>query len=455
MIRKIREKFENFIDNNLSSDIHEFKPAIVEIQDQPISPAGRFISWIFCLIILIAFVWSYFAKIDIIATSQGKIVPIGSTKIVQSSYDGMIKSINIKEGKFVKKGELILEFDNESYKSENESLEKSLASEKVKYNRAMNLIKYYENKKIIELPIVKEKTISPKMQKMLFEQEYKDFESSVAMLKESLIQKTHELENIKSSMLNYKDTLKINELRAKKYKGLMEQKISSEIEYLNFEERRIREKNEYEALINKQKQVESNILELKEKIQFELIENKKKQLLVAEESFNNMNKLEEDINKNNLMIKYSQIKSPVNGFIQELNVHTIGGVLEKGQEILKIVEENSDIEIETYILSKDIGFIQKGMEVEIKVDSFLFTKYGIVKGIVDNISEDAIQDEKMGLVYKTKIKMLDKEMNIEGKKIKLSYGMSITSEIKTGTRTVLEFFLSPITKALDESVKER
>lgn len=155
------------------------------------------------------------------------------------------------------------------------------------------------------------------------------------------------------------------------------------------------------------------------------------------------------------MIKYSKIISPVDGYIQELKFHTIGGVMEQAQEILKIVEDKSDIEVETMILSKDIGFVHRGMEVAIKVDSFLFTKYGLIHGTVINISEDAIKDEKMGLVYKTKIKLNEKTVHVEGKEIDLSYGMGVTSEIKTGTRTVMEFFLSPIMKKMNESINER
>ena len=129
--------------------------------------------------------------------------------------------------------------------------------------------------------------------------------------------------------------------------------------------------------------------------------------------------------------------------------------MEQAQEILKIVEDKSDIEVETLVLSKDIGFVEKDMNVAIKVDSFLFTKYGLVHGKVINISEDAIKDEKLGLVYKTKIKLNEKTISIDGKSIELSYGMGVTTEIKTGTRTVIEFFLSPIMKTMNESINER
>lgn len=452
---KIKNKIEHFFDVTLAKDIHQFKPAIIAIQDDPASPAGRLVAWTLCLIILIAIVWSCIAKIDIIATATGQIVPVGNTKVVQSHIDATIRTIKIKEGDFVKKGELLIELDDESYTSEKESLEKMLAAETVKYNRANAMLNYIDKKIIEKLMFVDGKSISPRIQEMLFEEEYKDLESSLSMLKEMIDQKKYELESVVNNINHYKQTVNLTEIRAKKFKGLLEQKVSSELEYMEFDEKRIREKNELISLISRERQTKANIKELEEKVKYTVIENKKRQLTTLEESFNKINKIKEEINKNEIMIKYSKIISPVDGYIQELKFHTIGGVMEQAQEILKIVEDKSDIEVETMILSKDIGFVHRGMEVAIKVDSFLFTKYGLVHGTVTNISEDAIKDEKMGLVYKTTIKLNKKTVHVEGKEIDLSYGMGVTSEIKTGTRTVIEFFLSPIMKKMNESINER
>lgn len=451
----IKNKIEHFFDVKLAKDVHQFKPAIVAIQDEPASPVGRMVAWILCLIILSAIIWSCIAKIDIIATATGQIVPIGNTKVVQAHIDATIKNIKIKEGDFVQKGDLLIELDDDQYTSEKESLEKMLAAETVKYNRATAMLNYIDKKVVDKLPIVEIKSITPQLQEMLFVQEYKDLESSISMLNEMVDQKKYELESVVNNINHYKQTVNLTEIRAKKFKGLLEQKVSSELEFMEFEEKRIREKNELNTLISREKQTAANIKELNEKIKYTTIENKKRQLATIEESFNNINKLKEEINKNEILIKYSKIVSPVNGYVQELKFHTIGGVMEQAQEVLKIVEDKSDIEVETMILSKDIGFVHKGMEVAIKVDSFLFTKYGLVHGTVINISEDAIKDEKMGLVYKTKIKLNEKSINVDGKNIDLSYGMGVTSEIKTGTRTVMEFFLSPIIKKMNESINER
>lgn len=453
--KKIKSAIEHFFDVTLARDVHQFKPSVVAIQEEPASPSGRIVAWILCLIILSTIIWSCIAKIDIIATSQGQIVPIGSTKVIQSHIDATINKIYIKEGDYVEKGDVLIDLDNETYVSEKKSLEKLLTAEKIKYNRSYSMLNYID-KGIIDPPkLENENGLSIEMQKLLFEEEYKDLKSSLMILKEGLEQKKYELESIKNNIQHYKQTLTIIESRAKRIKTLLDQKASSEMEFMEFEEKRIREQNELNTLSSKEKQIKSNIIEIEQKISYTIIENKKKQLSTLEESFNNINKITEDLNKNEVFMKYSKIVAPVNGYVQELKFHTNGGVMEQAQEILKIVEDKSDIEVETLVLSKDIGFVEKDMNVAIKVDSFLFTKYGLVHGKVINISEDAIKDEKLGLVYKTKIKLNEKTISIDGKSIELSYGMGVTTEIKTGTRTVIEFFLSPIMKTMNESINER
>lgn len=455
LYEKLKNKVEIFFDKTLITDIHQFKPSIVEVQDSPASPFGRAVAWILCLIIFIAILWSCMANIDIIAVSQGKIVPVGNTKIIQSNIDGTIKSIKVKDGSYVKKGDILIELDTESLSADLNSLIKQFEAESVKLRRSNSMLLYID-KGLIEKPKYEDlKSINNEMQQLLFIEEYKDLESSLNMLQDSLNQKNHELNNINKNIEHYTKTLDMMKDRSRRIKILLDKDMASKMEYMEFEEKQIREQNELDNLNSKKNQTLSIINEIKEKIIFTKIENKKKHLLQVEESFNLINRINEEIQKNKVVTKYSNIKAPVSGIVQELKFHTVGGVIEMAQEVLKIVEENSDIEVEAFILGKDIGFIKKGLPVAVKIDSFLFTKYGVVDGIVENISEDAISDEKLGLIYKTKVRLLEKEINVDGKKIKLSYGMGVTAEIKTGTRKVIEFFLSPITKAANESIRER
>lgn len=129
--------------------------------------------------------------------------------------------------------------------------------------------------------------------------------------------------------------------------------------------------------------------------------------------------------------------------------------VETAKPIMNLVPEDYKLEAEVQILNKDIGFVRPAQDVEIKIDSFPFTKYGTIKGKVRNISGDAIQDEKLGLVFNARLTLLDNKIKADGQIIQLKPGMSVTAEIKTGKRRVIEYLLSPVMKYLNESMRER
>ncbi len=147
--------------------------------------------------------------------------------------------------------------------------------------------------------------------------------------------------------------------------------------------------------------------------------------------------------------------APVSGKIQQLAIHTVGGVVTPAQELLSIVPADSGLEIEVKVLNKDIGFVHEKQDVEIKVDSFPFTKYGTIEGDVLSLSRDSIEDEQQGLVYPARISMSKTEIQSGDKMVDLTPGMSVTVEIKTGKRKLIEYLLAPLQEYQDESLRER
>ncbi|MOA07196.1 Hemolysin secretion protein D, chromosomal [compost metagenome] len=149
------------------------------------------------------------------------------------------------------------------------------------------------------------------------------------------------------------------------------------------------------------------------------------------------------------------LTAPVDGTVQQLAIHTQGGVVTEAQPLMVIVPSDAPVEVEAMLENKDIGFVRPGQEVEIKVETFTFTKYGVVHGIVTSISNDAIEDEKLGLVYSARIQLKEKSIQVGDNRIELSPGMAVRAEVKTDKRKVIDYFLSPLRKYQDESLSER
>jgi hemolysin D len=149
------------------------------------------------------------------------------------------------------------------------------------------------------------------------------------------------------------------------------------------------------------------------------------------------------------------ILAPVDGVVQQLAVHNIGAVVTPAQDLMVIVPQNGALEVEALLENKDIGFVEVGQSTEIKIDTFPFTKYGTIAGQVVDLSNDAVSDEQRGLVYKMRVAMDRSEIDVNGRRVRLSPGMSVSVESKTGTRRLIEYFLSPLLRFADESVRER
>ncbi len=153
--------------------------------------------------------------------------------------------------------------------------------------------------------------------------------------------------------------------------------------------------------------------------------------------------------------KKQQLKSPVEGYIGKIMMHTIGGVVTPAQKLISIVPKNASLIIKATVMNKDIGFVKKGMKSIVKVDTYNFQKYGLIDGNVTYVSNNASEDKKLGLVYEVHIKPKREYLVHNGKRLNLEPGMSCRVEIKVGKRRIIEFFVYPLIKYLDEGMSVR
>ncbi len=153
--------------------------------------------------------------------------------------------------------------------------------------------------------------------------------------------------------------------------------------------------------------------------------------------------------------KLTTLTAPVAGIVQQLAAHTAGGVVTEAQPIMVIVPEGAQVTAEVTLENKDIGFVNPGQEVAIKLETFPYTRYGTVAGKVNMVTADAVNDEKRGAIFPVTLTLGKGAIDVDGKMIRLSPGMNLTAEIKTGQRRVIEYLLSPIQRAGNESLRER
>lgn len=176
---------------------------------------------------------------------------------------------------------------------------------------------------------------------------------------------------------------------------------------------------------------------------------------LLQQSEQKANLLAQDLAKARYQDLLTTLRAPVSGTVQQLNVHTIGGVITPAQPLLTLVPENQPVEVEAMLENKDVGFVHPHQKVTVKIETFTFTKYGTVSGEIMSVSDDAIEHEKRGLIYSTKVRLMSNHLTGGLKDMVLSPGMAVTVEVKTDERRVIDYFLIPIDQHLRESLGER
>ena len=141
--------------------------------------------------------------------------------------------------------------------------------------------------------------------------------------------------------------------------------------------------------------------------------------------------------------------------VQSLEVHTVGGVVEAAKPLMTVIPARGALEVQAKVLNKDVGFVRAGQEAAVKLEAFSFTRYGAVPGRVRSVSRDAVQDKDLGLVYMVTVTLDRSFVDADGRRYALSPGLAATVDVKTGTRRIVSYLLSPIQTSISQAGRER
>lgn len=436
---------------------YEFLPAAEEIVETPAAPLGALVVWLVAFLLVVALAWSYFGRIDIVAVANGKISTEGSTKIIQPAVSGVVTSINVREGQHVKKGEALLALDKTTAEKDVATANQSLNTARVERDILRRLAVGGNTDDIINnadlpdeakamlrqfassqtaLSAARQQavngTISNYQQQLQFNQQAKNqLETNAQNLKNRKAEIERQLPNANP----------VDKLRLQNELSNIDQRITSVDSAVLGQNQQLLQSQS--ALTQAQNQSQTQIAETNSAFNNQIITTEKRII-----------ELENNLVKARQVLAQTTITAPVDGTVLSLTVKTIGGVVNAGQQLAQIVPEKVPLYVDAALDNQDIGFVKPGQHVVVKVATYPFQRYGYLEGIVENISPDAIQDDKKGLIYKAKIKLNDDKSSKQNQ-LKLLPGMSVSAEITTGQRRIIEFFLDPLMTKADESLKVR
>ena len=435
MLTRIRQSLKKI------NDSYEFKPLLSEIEETPVSPLGRFTFWTVTSLIIITISWLIIGKIDIVVTARGIVIPDGEAKIIQPLETGVIKEILVKEGDFVNKDELLVLIDTMTTDAQLKTIKENLKTSK------------QEAKRLEAQGVGINFNSDNEIQKKLYDESLKALNSLIGVKNQEIKQIERQIDSNLAQKRDYENQLQSAIDREKRlsnvkdiiaYNDLREAKDRT----VGLRESVIRTEAEISRLQAQKRQVQNEIVQLKADFKAQKLEN----LAETNKRINELESNKEQIEFSNINQK---ITAPVDGYIDKLMIHTVGGVVTPAQELIALTPSDMPILIKAQVLNKDIGFIKEGMPVSIKIDTYDFQKYGLLHGEVKSISQNSIEDEDLGPVYEIYITPDENSMLIDGKKQKISAGMTLNAEIKIGKRRIIEFFIYPLIKYMDEGVNVR
>jgi len=431
---------------------HEFLPATLEVQETPPSPLGRIITWTIMLFFVLAVLWAIIGKVDIVVTAPGRLITSGHTKVIQPLNTGIVDKIYVTEGQTVNAGDVLVELKLDTALADEQRITDemtSLEQDKLRLEATLNWIK--NNKS--DISIVPEQLVL--LQRQLLHSQWQQHQSQLNTLKYEQIKYGAERDSIEQQVQKYDAILPILTQRSERLKVLSQKQYLQEDQYLEIEQQRLTAYHDRQSSQQRTQELAAAIDEVSEQIEQSKKAFNSQVLAELQQATMQYQSLRQEKIKAIATRQAQTLISPVSGVVQQLVLHTEGGVVTPAQQLMVIVPNQHQLEVEAMVANLDIGFVREDQEVEIKIDAFPFTKYGVINGVLTFLSNDAIADEQLGLIYKAHVDMQKMAILVEDKQVMLSPGMTVAVEIKTGRRRLIEYFLAPLLRYKQESIRER
>lgn len=428
-----------------------FLPAALSLQDTPVHPAPRRMAYLLMALFIIVLAWSIFGQVDIVAVAPGRIVVGDGTKVIQPLEASVVKAVLVKDGDRVKAGQVLVELDPTMASADKASVQEQGRAALSEVLRTKALLQLLSKQKLLAQAI---KGLEPDMATQLTS-EWQDISAKLSKLEATGQLRQAEISTVKEAIAKLEATVPMAQQREVDYKKLVDQGYISG--HATQDKTRERVELERDLIVQRARLAEAraNAADTQAALASFVSETQRTLNDRYAQAATKHSQLGADNTKATQRESQTQLRAPVDGVIQQLAIHSVGGVVTSAQPLMIVVPDTVEVTAEVTVANQDIGFVNAGQMAEVKLETFSYTKYGTVAARVDVVTADAVTDEKKGSYYPATLTLHQKDMLIDGKRIRISPGMNITAEIKTGQRRIIEFLLSPVQRAGSESLRER
>ncbi|MEW6642050.1 MAG: HlyD family type I secretion periplasmic adaptor subunit [Pseudomonadota bacterium] len=449
-----------------------FLPAALEIVETPASPVARAISASIIAVFCAALVWASLGHVDIVAVAPGKIVPNGRTKIIQPLEAGVVRAIHVHDGSIVKAGDVLIELDPTINAAEAQHMKIDLMATRLDIARLRAALTGHDDPLAAFAPPQDAADDLVAAQRQVLLTQTREQRAKIAEIDRQIAQKGAERATIAATVAKLEATTPVLEERANLRKYLYDTQLGSKLTYLSELQDLVGQR--HEILVQQSRKGEADaavatLTESRARAEAEYQHVLSDDLAKAEQKAAGLG---QEVIKAEQKARQQALSAPIDGVVQQLAVHTIGGVVTPAQNLAVIVASHDGVEIDAMVSNRDIGYVTPGQSAEIKVDTFDFTRYGLLHGRITNVSRDAMTTDRprdpsstadtakaepkaQDLTYAARIALDRTDMLIDGGLVPLAPGMAVTAEIKTGSRRIISYLLSPLVRYQHDVLRER
>lgn len=449
----------------MQADPADFSPPLLRIQQKPPPPLAGWMLRVLIALLAAVILWAVFGRLDIVAVADGKLVPSSYLKIVQPAEQGIVKEILVREGEKVDEGQVLIRMDA------------ALTDADVKVIQVE-----FNNKRLALRRIDAELAGEPVLQHeddpaRLFDRISAQYAANVRAYKSALAQERSLLDKSRND-LAAAEAIKaklaqvlphfIEQERA--FEKLTKDGFAGRIMYTDKQRERIEKEQD---LRTQEFTIRSNralIAQSEEKIAQITAEYRRQLQTERVEVAAQMERAGQELAKLSHRHALLELRAPQTGVVKDLATHTAGTVAAPGTILMTLVPEGDKLVAEIWISNQDVGFVREGQRAKLKVTAFQFQKYGLLDGKVAHVNVDATEapsantrsdalsgrDRPMGpLAFRALVELAEQQLIADGERYALQPGMQVAGEIHLGTRSILEYLLSPVQKAFHEAARER
>lgn len=436
----------------------DFLPAALEIVETPPAPAARLLSLGLVAFLLLAILWAFIGRLDVVATAPGKVVSNGGGKAIASLDPARVSAILVQDGQSVPAGAVLVRLEPTEARADRDQLAGELGVERLEVARLRVLA--------LGEPFVVPPGADPAAADIARRRAVADVaerDAKLAALDRAVGQRDAELQVAHADLDRLNELSPVAAKRLDLFETLARKGFASKLQIIDSE---AQARDVDGSIVSQRRKVPGAAAALaaarSERVEA-AADARQKALADLADATGKADALADQLSKAGARLAGMTLTAPVAGTVQELAVHTIGGVVQPGQVVLRLSPAGHGVEIEAQLENKDVGFVRAGMAAEVKLDAFPFTRYGTVPARVLSVSADATTPQAApgGVAqappvptYAARLRLLRPTVMVDGQPRLITPGMAVVAEVKTGRRRIIDYILSPIARTFDEAGRE-